>query len=180
MKQVKLRRLAPPDLAAFQSYRTKDVGNYQGWAPLSDGEALEFLEKMYRAGEFLPGHWNQYAIIEIKSGQMIGDVGICTSRDKMKAEIGITLNPRWQGLGLAKSAILIAMQRAFEGTEILEVFAVVDERNISAVRLMERAGMEKVETKQSVFEGQPCRELIFVFSRSDFFTQPPTISRIQE
>lgn len=44
----RLRQMVPHDLAAFQAYRSiPELGRYQGWSPMSDVEALQFLGEVH-------------------------------------------------------------------------------------------------------------------------------------
>ena len=46
-QRVVLRRLVAADLPAFQQYRSDDeLGRYQGWSPMSDADAAEFIARM--------------------------------------------------------------------------------------------------------------------------------------
>jgi ribosomal-protein-alanine N-acetyltransferase len=162
-----LRRLRPGDLAAFQAYRAlPEVGRYQGWSPMSDGEAAEFLSRMEAAPFFTPGEWVQLAIGE-PDGTLAGDIGIFLAADSGHAEIGFTLAPAAQGRGLATAAVREALDLVFAGTGIAEVHAVTDERNAPSIRLLERLGFQRKQRRDAVFKGEPCIELVYVLRRGE-------------
>jgi aminoglycoside 6'-N-acetyltransferase len=138
--RVTLRRLCAGDLAAFQEYRhDAELGRYQGWSPMTDAEARAFLTEMSDAPLFAPGAWSQLGISESTEPRLIGDIGLFLAADSRHVEIGFTLSRRYQGQGLATAA----------------------------VRLLERVGLRRAETKATVFRGEPCVEHVYQLSRGD-------------
>lgn len=52
----RLRRLRPHDFESFQAYRSIPcLGQFQGWSPMSEAEAVVFLEEMSAAPLFTMG-----------------------------------------------------------------------------------------------------------------------------
>lgn len=167
-QRVVLRRLSTADLAHFQAYRQDEqVGRYQGWTSEPDHQALMFLDEMSSASLFAPGKWIQLGIADRGTNALIGDIGICVAAAEEKAEIGFTLRAQSQGDGLGTEAITEAIGLLFEHTAVLQAVGITDARNIPSVRLLERAGMRRVVTVNSVFRGEPCVEHVYVFSRHD-------------
>lgn len=170
---VTLRRLAVGDLAAFQAYRRDPkLGRYQGWLPTSDPEALDFLAAMSLAPLFRPGAWSQIAIAEPAGLTLIGDLGLHLAADSRHVEIGFTLRRSSHGLGLASTAVRGAIQLAFEHTVAQRILGITDARNSPSVRLLERVGLRRIETRSAVFRGEPCTELVFALERGDDALQP--------
>lgn len=163
----RLRRLRATDLAAFQAYRSiPELGRYQGWSPLSESKALEFLTVMNAAPLFAPGQWIQLGIAEAESDGLIGDIGIHLSEDGLTGEIGFTLEPASQGRGIAAAAVNQALQLLFASTAVDHVLGITDSRNAASIRLLERLGFEHRESRNTVFRGEPCSEEIYVLLRS--------------
>lgn len=163
----RLRRLRPTDLAAFQAYRSiPELGRYQGWLPLDDSKALEFLTVMNAAPLFAPGQWIQLGIAEAESDSLIGDIGIHLSNDGLTGEIGFTLEPASQGRGIAAAAVHQALQVLFASTEVEHVLGITDSRNAASVRLLERLGFQHRESRNIVFRGEPCSEEVYVLPRN--------------
>jgi len=163
---VWLRRLAPADLAAFQVYRhDPEVGRYQGWTAMSDGEALAFLADVNSAPLLQPGHWSQIAICAAGSNALIGDIGMLIAADASHAEIGFSLARPWQGRGLASAALRCAIEWVFEHSTVPRVVAITDARNPPSIRLLERLGFTRTATEVAVFRGLPCREHHYRFDR---------------
>jgi aminoglycoside 6'-N-acetyltransferase len=165
--RIVLRRLRSADLDAFQAYRADwNVGRYQGWSPMSPGEGAAFLEHMRISAAFTLGEWLQLGIAERSTDHLIGDIGICLHGPaEAHAEIGFTLAPGAQGRGLGSEAVREALAMLFERTDIARVVAVTDARNVASVRLLQRVGMEPVETVHAVFRGEPCIELVHELRR---------------
>jgi aminoglycoside 6'-N-acetyltransferase len=164
--RVVLRRLAVSDLAAFQSYRHDAVlGQYQGWSATSNAEATSFLAEMNTSELLQPGTWSQIGIADFDGQTLIGDIGLFLASDGRHAEIGFTLRRDSQGRGLATTAVREAINLVFEHTKAEKVFGITDARNLSSIRLLERVGMCKTDSRSAMFRGEACLEHIYVISR---------------
>lgn len=163
---VVLRRLAVSDLAIFQSYRhDAELGQYQGWSATSDADASAFLNEMSTAAPFRPGEWFQLGIAEPGTLALAGDIGLFLASDGAHAEIGFTVRREFQGRGMATSAVRVAIGLVFEYTNVERVLGITDARNLPSIRLLERVGMLKTESRNSVFRGEPCVEHVYAISR---------------
>ena len=163
-----LRRLTPSDLRAFQAYRhDAELGRYQGWAPVPDDDAREFLRHMGAAELLQPGTWCQIGIAQADDPALIGDIGLLLSSDATKLGIGFTLRREAQGRGLATAAVREAVAMVFEHTAAQRVVGIADVRNLASIRLLERVGMHRVETRSVVSAGEPCTEHVYVVGRPD-------------
>ena len=160
----------------FQAYRTDpEVGRWQGWQIMTGAQALAFLAEMHRAPLFEPGRWVQLGIALREPdvpggepGQLVGDIGlVLDAGDPARAEIGFTLNARWQGRGLASEAVAEARRLVFDCTAARTLQAVTDARNVGSVRLLERLGFRRLETMQAIFRGEPCLEHRYASERGD-------------
>ena len=166
--RVILRRLTPADLVRFQAYRhDAEVGLYQGWEPVSDQAAIQFLEDMSHALMFPFGAWVQLGIADQQTNDLIGDVGVCVSADGKEAEIGFTLAREAQGSGLGTEAVRELIGLIFIQTDVRRIVAIADERNTRAHRLLRRSGFRKVDTTGGWFRGQPCIEQVWEIPRID-------------
>jgi RimJ/RimL family protein N-acetyltransferase/uncharacterized protein YhfF len=164
----RLRRLRPADREAFQAYRAiPELGRYQGWSPMSEAEALEFLVQMNQTPLFTRAAWVQLGIAELQSDALVGDIGLYLSADASTAEVGFTLRPSLQGRGLAGRAVREALGLLFAATEVTHVVGITDERNLASIRLLERLGFKYRETRDVVFRGAPCAENVYALSRTD-------------
>jgi RimJ/RimL family protein N-acetyltransferase/SAM-dependent methyltransferase len=164
--RVVLRRLRTGDLAAFQAYRHDPVvGLYQGWTAQSDQAANAFLEEMHQVEPLRSDAWTQLAIARREDDGLIGDIGIRVAADGSEAEVGFTLGRSAQRQGLATEAVTAACALVFELTPVRRILAIVDSRNASAIRLVERIGMRRIATDQATFRGEPCVEHTYELRR---------------
>jgi RimJ/RimL family protein N-acetyltransferase len=162
-----LRRLHASDLGPFQAYRNiPDLGRYQGWAAMSEAEALAFLVGMEVTPLFQPGTWVQLGIADSDTGGLVGDIGILLQADTQTAEVGFTLAPSAQGRGVATLAVREALQMLFTATSVWQVLGITDARNSRSIRLLERLGFKCRASRRAVFRGEECTELVFVLPRA--------------
>lgn len=163
---VLLRRLGVGDLAVFQAYRgDAELGRYQGWSPMSAAKAAAFLDEMSAAPLFRPGEWAQIGIAEPSGSRLLGDIGLFLAEDGREAEIGFTLARAAQGRGLATAAVREALRLVFESVPVLRVVGITDARNLASIRLLERVGMARRDTREAVFREETCIEHVYVAQR---------------
>ena len=163
---VVLRRLDAADLAAFQAYRTDaELGRYQGWSAWSDAQALDFLEEMSAVALFRPGEWAQIGISQPGEPALVGDIGLYLAEDARYAEIGFTLARPAHGRGLATAAVREAVRLVFECTAAERVLGITDARNHASMAVLERVGMRRQETRDTIFGGEPCVEYVYALPR---------------
>jgi RimJ/RimL family protein N-acetyltransferase len=132
---------------------------------MSHDAARAFLNEMNVAEALLPGEWFQIGIAATDSNLLIGDIGVCVSKEETEAEIGFTLGRTSQGRGLATEAAAKAIEVVFGFTAVRRVVAIADARNAAAMKLLLALGMQRAETKQAIFRGEPCIEHTFVLAR---------------
>jgi len=161
-----LRRLRAEDLSAFHAYRQDPlVGRYQGWSPMSAAQAQVFIDEMAQARLFVPGAWAQLAIARADDDALVGDVGLLVAENGEYAETGVTVAPAAQGQGYGCAGVAAAIALLFEHTDVLRVVGITDARNTASARLLERVGMSRVETRDTVFKGEPCTEWVYARPR---------------
>src|SRR5690554_5366424 len=100
--------LTEADLPEFVAYRQDpDVARYQGWTPdysLEDG--MRLVEAPRTSDLPLEGHWLQLAVRPASGGPLHGDVAVHRLADQPDTfELGVTLAPASQGLGIAAEAV---------------------------------------------------------------------------
>lgn len=163
---MKLRRLAPTDLAAFQACRhDPEVGRWQGWSPQTDAQALAFLQEMATVPLFQPGHWTQLGIADPATDALLGDIGIHISTDGREAELGFSLARPAQRRGIASEAVRAAIALLLAQTAVERIHAQTDARNTACIRLLERLGATLVERVTAEFRGEPCVEFRYELAR---------------
>ncbi len=162
-----LRRLSIADLADFQACRhDEELGRYQGWLPTPDEQASAFLAEMSVAPFPNPGRWVQIGIAEPGGQRLLGDIGVFLDLDVTSAEIGFTLVRIAQGRGLATAAVRMVVDLIFECSTAERVIGITDARNLPSMRLLERVGMRRMETRRAVFRGDACVEHTYTVTRA--------------
>lgn len=161
-QRVCLRRMRSSDLEDFQAYRLDpEVADLQGWSATSDEQALQFLKEMAVAPLFLPDQWFQIGIADPASDGLLGDMGLCLSKDGKELEFGISLNRAMQGQGFASAALLLANALVFERSTATRIVAITDLRNVSAQALLTRCGFSEIERIHTMFRDKPCIEIVY-------------------
>ena len=165
---TRLRCLRLTDLPLFAEYRADPVlAEYQGWEPMDWQAAETFLHKTVDATHLLPGHWVQLAVASTASDLLLGDVGLYLSEDSSFAELGFTLARAHHGQGHATRAAELAVQQALRVPTVREVRAVTDQLNHASISVLNRAAFVQSGTREAVFKGKPCVELLFARKRGE-------------
>lgn len=165
---ILLRPMRPADLAVFRAYRSDpELGRYQDWEPMSDGEAADFLAAMGALDGPAPGRWWQIAIADAASDVLLGDIGLYLTEDGREAEIGFTVASAHHGKGIASRAVGEALRLLFERTHASLVKGVTDARNLASIRTLERLGMKRASEIQATFRGEPCLEYVYYLHRPE-------------
>jgi [ribosomal protein S5]-alanine N-acetyltransferase len=163
---TRLRLFLAGDTAAFHAYRSDpELARFQGWSTMTEREARGFVEEMSTVAQLRPGDWIQLAVADVVSNRLIGDVGLFLAADGREAELGFTLSRPAQGQGHASAAARLATRLVFECAPAERVRGVTDARNAASIRVLERAGFEKVGEQQAQFKGEDCVEFVFAICR---------------
>ena len=166
LRRVQFRRLSAEDTPEFLAYRSDpSVARFQGWSPMSEPEAREFLANESQFTELTPGAWSQLGIAAIESNKLVGDAGLWLAPDSTKAEFGISLATDVQGKGLGGEAIAGLIKLLFSATSIAEIVAHTDVRNEPCIRALRRAGMAQSGTRTETYKGEVCTEYCFLQTR---------------
>jgi RimJ/RimL family protein N-acetyltransferase len=172
-----LDRLAADDLPELGNYRSDpEVARYQSWEhwTLDDGRRL--LQSQEGLSPGTPGAWFQFAVRLEAGGELIGDCGLWVdAEDPRLGEIGFTFGRRHQGQGLASEATEAVLRFAFDGLQLHRVKAVVDCRNLPAVRLLERLGLRREghHLQHAWFKGAWCDEYAYAALRAEWQEKHP-------
>ena len=141
-KRLILRKLLVRDADDMYEYaKRSDVTKYLTWNPHPNRsytkEYLEYVATRYASGEFY-----DWAVIEIKSGKMIGTCGF-TRFDfaSNSAEVGYVLNPECWGHEYAPEALREVIRFGFTTLGLNRIEAKHIEGNVASRRVMEKVGM---------------------------------------
>jgi RimJ/RimL family protein N-acetyltransferase len=139
-----LRPFRASDAHGFAVYRSDpEVARYQTWdAPFSLEQAQEFIAESTPPEPPIPGNWYQIAI-EVKGGPALaGDCAFALDIEGPgQAEVGYSLDRRYQGQGYAAEAVTRLLDYLFGELGLHRVRAVTDVENAASIRLLQRLGM---------------------------------------
>lgn len=135
--RLTIRRFAPPDLARFMAYRTYPYS-------MIEDRARALIDRMQSLEPGLPGQWFLFGVELTEPRILIGDCALKVDhKEPREAEIGYTLDPAYQGKGLAQEAVSAVLDYAFDAFDLHRVIAHVDIENAPSIRLLERLGFRR-------------------------------------
>ena len=155
-----LRRLIPADAAAIAAYRSRpDVARYQSWETYTREDADRLVAAQQSVVPNTPGTWLQLAIV---ADRVIGDCGL-HFLDARQVELGVTLDPAYQGQGYATEALRAVLGYLFGTLGKHRVTATTDAKNTAAAALFARLGFrrEAHHVKNIWFKGAWGDEFLF-------------------
>ncbi len=140
-----LRWLQPSDLEDMLEYRADPaVLRHQGMAPFSREKARRFIEEQSKKQLDTIGQWMQIGIQQRSNRKLIGDCALkFRAAEPRIVELGYTINPRFQGQGLATEAIGALLTFLFKDRGVHKAVALVDVRNWPSVRVLEKLGFRR-------------------------------------
>ncbi|MCB0122123.1 MAG: GNAT family N-acetyltransferase, partial [Caldilineaceae bacterium] len=140
-----IRRFRAEDVADLYAIRSDPtVAKFQSWEDINEEALRHFVQAMHEATPGTPGEWFQFAIALRTTGELIGDCGIhILAEDSRLGELGYTLGRRFQGQGLAYEAVAAILTYVFTTLNLHRIAAIVDVRNRSSVKLLERLGFRR-------------------------------------
>jgi RimJ/RimL family protein N-acetyltransferase len=154
------------DFAVFFGYRSdSQVARYQGWRPMGDAKARDFLREQAARNGAEPGRWVQWAIADAATDDLLGDMGIWLAHDRSEAEIGITVAPAVQGRGVGRRAVRMATAWLFADPATLRIRADADMRNAPCRRMLVAAGFRDIGTAHVFVKEEACVEHRYVMER---------------
>ncbi len=126
------------DLLVFHA--DPEIVRYVPWEVMDRDQVAAFVEKrmtLLAAPE--DGAWVVYAI-EL-DGHVVGEV-LLKREDAANgvAELGYAVSAHVQGKGIASEAVAAMLELGGTAFGVRTVHAVVDERNVASIRLLERSG----------------------------------------
>jgi RimJ/RimL family protein N-acetyltransferase len=164
-QRLLLDPLRPEDAASLFAYRgDPEVARYQGWKPADLGAASAFITQQSERAFGEPDGWNQLAIRDRQTGELVGDFGIHfppTKDDPI--EFGLSLKPAHQGKGYAREVMQAAVDLAFGSWGYRRLVGSVDPRNTASVALCRSLGFrqEAHHIESYRFRGEWVDDMIF-------------------
>ncbi|MCB9289425.1 MAG: GNAT family N-acetyltransferase [Lewinellaceae bacterium] len=150
-----LRWLRANDLEDFLEYRSDPtVMRYQSMSPMTREEAVSFIRS--QSGNSLDriGGYQQLGVELKNEGKLIGDCALKrTTAQPRIAELGYTINRRFQGMGYATEAVGALAGLLFSKLDVHKVVALVDVRNPASFRVLEKLNFTReAHLRKSYFD----------------------------
>lgn len=169
---ITLRHLNYTDLPILTGYRQNpDVARYQSWDSFTLDRAKEMYEDMQDVSFGTPDNWFQIAIEHCEFG-MVGDFGLHFV-DDFQVEIGVTVDPKWQGKGIGKMALTLLLKYLFEILGKHRVYAVADVRNEASSHLFLSANFRREGSfvENCFLKGEWCSEYLYALLNKEWKIQ---------
>jgi aminoglycoside 6'-N-acetyltransferase len=170
--RLTVRRFVAADAAALSAYRADPVvARYQSWEPLTPDEAARFVASHDGLAPGTPEEWFQFAVALSGAQQLVGDLALrCTRDHPPQAEVGFTFARAFQGRGFASEAVRGLLAYAFDVLDVHRAYALTDERNHAAQRLLERTGFRREGHFRDSFwsKGEWTSELFYAVLRREW------------
>jgi len=169
-----------PMFALYSDPRVMRYWSFPPWVEIA--QARIYINRCLAgmdSGEIFP-----WAIADRDSDRLIGALTLFSLHaDQLRAEIGYSLSPDFQGRGLATEALQSGLAYAFDELGLVRVEADIDPRNEPSCRLLERIGFEREgllrkrwrvndEVCDSAFYGLLVEDFIRAEENPSAFNQP--------
>jgi RimJ/RimL family protein N-acetyltransferase len=160
----RLRRSDAPELCRYRSL--PEVARYQSWETFGLEDAERLVAAQAGVVPETPGTWLQLAVV---AGGVIGDCGL-HFLDSQQAELGIALDPKYQGRGYATEALRAVLDHLFGALGKHRVTATTDAENRAAAALFERLGFRREGhfQKNIWFKGRWGDEFLFAMLEEEW------------
>ena len=140
----------------YEYSRDENVTRYLRWfshpSPQHTKNYIQYLQGEYRKGSCF-----DWAVVEKKSGKMIGTCGFVSfDTENASAEVGYVLNRAFWGKGYTPEALRRVLTFGFQTLSLHRITARYMEENIKSSRVMEKCGMtfEGFERKAVLIKGR--------------------------
>ena len=174
-ERLRLRPYRGNDAGAmFRLYSDPRVMRYWSFPPWTDpAQADAYLKRAL--ADMAEGRVLPWAIASRDDDALIGTVTLFAfDAVQGRAEIGYSLDPKFQGQGLAGEALRMALGHGFDALRLRRVEADVDPRNSPSFRLLERLGfrLEGLLRARWRVAGEICDSAIYGLLAPEFVREP--------
>jgi RimJ/RimL family protein N-acetyltransferase len=171
--RLRIRILDFKDKETLFAYRIMpEVFAYQSWNPPRMDEVETFIRQNLATPPNTINTWLQLAIC-LRTGPMIGDIGIHFLEDDAQVEIGYTLSPDYQGRGYAFEAVKAVVNYLFLNLKKHRITASVDPENQKSISLLKKLGFrQEGHFKKSILiRGEWCDDVIYAMLEEEWINQ---------
>ncbi len=142
--RVRLRALSATDadelFALHSDQRVMRYWSFPAWT--ARDQAVAQIARYARERE--SAEFYSWAATPIDSDRLIGTCSLHDlQREHARCAIGYALHPAYQGRGLAREMLALALGFAFDVLDINRVEADIDPLNLASCRLVERVGFQR-------------------------------------
>jgi RimJ/RimL family protein N-acetyltransferase len=145
---IKLRKLRRSDAASIQRLAdNKDIARYLPRLPYpyTMKEADRWITTTARLARQEKSY--DFGIADNGSDEIAGMIGLRNiNRQDKNAELGYWVGKPYQGRGYAAEAIRLILKFAFKELRLVRVYAVVHQRNVPSIKVLEKAGFMREGT----------------------------------
>ena len=131
--------------AMFDVYGDPEVMRFIPGGALSDIAAVRATLEIHARAQRTQG-FSFWAVVERKTGRVIGDAGFGIFEPTGDIELGYTLARNCWGRGYATEAASACLAAGLTQLAPTRIIAVVDEENTASLGVAERIGMARIET----------------------------------
>jgi RimJ/RimL family protein N-acetyltransferase len=145
-ERLTLRPFQPSDLDDLAAYfGLPEISRYLYWGPRDREETRAALERsLQRPPEIVEENVLPVAVVFNETNQVIGDFMLrWTTNEHLQGEIGGSLNPQYQGRGLAVEIYRELLEIGFTQYSLHRIVGRCDGRNASSIRSLEKAGLHR-------------------------------------
>lgn len=126
-----------------QIYRHPEVTKYSPKGSVPPEKAREASKAIL---DYFIQHWQQHgfgawAVIEGKSGKLIGQAGLNFLPESPEVEVLYRFDPAYWGRGIATEATKACLRYGFEILQLDHIVAITKAEHLASRRVMEKAGL---------------------------------------
>ena len=144
-ERLLLRNLRESDLDDFHVYHCDpEICKFQSFDVFTIDDSRNFIEEQKDAEFGTPGEWAQTGIELKENGKLVGDFALKPLKDEPRTvEIGVTLNPNYQGKGIAVEVFNKVFEHLFSETETHRIIGILDIENDGSRKLLENLNFRR-------------------------------------
>jgi RimJ/RimL family protein N-acetyltransferase len=143
--RLEIRRFDDGDLRDYLAYQTTpEVLRFMPNEPMTESEAIKFIEGQMGLVEGAKGHYHAFAVVHSEDRKVIGDVGFYFPPGGVNSgDMGFQFHPAYHGKGYASEAAAALLRYGFLQLGLSRITSGCNAGNTPSFRLLERLGMRR-------------------------------------